>query len=181
MYSLISLAQHPDICSKHHKSLVELFFANSSKKNFQNRHDKDAFYEKWLAPYLVNWPHHCFQAFTNKKQFVGYLTGCPCSESADSLLGSKVSSYRVFAHKFKEFPAHFHINVNIAFQGQGVGKILVNNFENTLIENHISGVHIVTSSDQDNVNFYHRLNYEIIDEKKHSGLDLLFMGKKLFK
>ena len=85
-----------------------------------------------------------------------------------------------------EYPAHLHINLLEAYQGQGIGTRLMHHFERHLIDQGVSGVHLgTTNHNRKAVPFYVKMGFEIIGEtvvRSHPVLDdlrLLTFAKKL--
>ncbi|MCB9026271.1 MAG: GNAT family N-acetyltransferase [Bdellovibrionaceae bacterium] len=162
------------------ENLIELFFKNSSKKEFSSQEEKLKFLDCWFNIYLDKWPENVLVALSPKNEFMGYLLGCFNSQKALPILKLKISSYSIFEEHFYDFPAHLHVNVSNDFQGQGVGKKLIEYFQNMLKENSIQGLHAITSSDASNIQFYAKLGFLRVDEKPFKNWNLVFMGKKLF-
>jgi ribosomal protein S18 acetylase RimI-like enzyme len=85
-----------------------------------------------------------------------------------------------------EYPAHLHINLLEAYQGQGIGTRLMRHFERHLIEQGVRGVHLgTTNHNHKAVPFYARMGFEIIGDtavRSHPLLDdlrLLTFAKRL--
>lgn len=79
----------------------------------------------------------------------------------------------------KSFPAHLHINCHPDAQGRGVGSSLLAFYEAFLREQHISGLHLVTSLNAENVKFYKKNLYLSLYQTCWKGADLVFLGKTL--
>lgn len=151
-----------------------IFYLTSQKKDFDNDLEKQEFANKWLTPYLDHFPEHTLVSIDKNNIVSGYLTGCP--DTLNSLSNFNFNYMNNFKHLYDKFPAHFHINVHPKFQGQGVGKQLVEQFEDGMMNLKIKGSHIVTHPNAININFYKKTGYtntEISDEH------YFFMGKKL--
>lgn len=160
--------------------LIELFFENSSRKEFSTPQEKTKFLDIWFNIYLEEWPENIFIALNTQQELMGYLLGCSCSEKANDTLSPLNSSYSVFYENFFDFPAHLHVNVAREHQGQGVGKSLIEKFQYKLKDDNIQGLHAITSSEATNIKFYEKLGFLKIDEKTFKKWNLVFMGKKLF-
>lgn len=66
---------------------------------------------------------------------------------------------------YVEYPAHFHINILPEYQHCGIGSKLLNQFENHIRENYISGIHLRTSNKNIKaVPFYKSRGYKVIGE-----------------
>ncbi len=161
------------------KVIENIFFENSSKQSFINNQEKIDFLNRWLTPYLANWPDNFFVSESDDLQIQGYLAGCSNSTDALAEISHSNSSYSIFQHLFNNYPAHLHINISKKFQGIGVGKKLVSFYEEHLKNNNIQGLHAITSAGESNINFYKKLNFEIIETKKLNSWELVFLGKKL--
>ena len=109
----------------------------------------------------------------------GYLSGCSNSEVAEPELSQGIKFFSIFKDLFKEYPAHFHINIDTQLQGQGLGQQLLDRYLDLLKESHISGVHIMTAADARTVSFYFRNGFTDQWERDFMGSRLKFMGKKL--
>ena len=63
---------------------------------------------------------------------------------------------------YKEYPAHLHINILPEYQRRGIGKKLIDAFENN-IKHYASGIHLITSSrNVKAIPFYHKKGYTVV-------------------
>lgn len=68
---------------------------------------------------------------------------------------------------YREYPAHLHINILPEYQKRGAGSMLLNTFENHMIDKRVSGIHIWTSNK--NVKampFYSKYGYQVVYERE---------------
>lgn len=87
----------------------------------------------------------------------------------------------------RDYPAHLHIDILPEFHGQGIGTRLMNTFEDHLLENGVTGVHLYTSSlNRKAVPFYKKMGYAVLEEAKSSAdpaladqVDITFVKKLL--
>ena len=80
---------------------------------------------------------------------------------------------RAFSHSY---PAHFHIDINEGFQGEGTGTRLMNTLLDTLKNKNVKGVMLITGSGNDGaIRFYKRLGFRTIIGKGPAAV----MGLKL--
>lgn len=159
--------------------IQRIFFENSSRKSFSDETQKRQFFERWLGVYLQNFADETFVACTDDSRVLGYLAGCQNSSEGLKTIGEKLTSYKIFERQFKVYPAHFHINISSQAQGMGVGKKLIEHYFHFLKFKKISGVHVVTSQGEPNIDFYKKLNFEISDRQLFQDWELLLMGHLL--
>lgn len=156
--------------------IKEIFFLSTSIKEFSSPERKEAFYKRWCGDYVTNFSEHFF-LMVEEGKLLGYLSGCIDSASAKSIL--EVPGYLVFEDLFSQFPAHLHINFHPDCRGRGLGSVLVNEYCSHLINLGVIGVHLVTSPEALNVNFYRRLGFLKEEPRQFNTMSLLFMGKIL--
>ncbi len=153
----------------------EIFFENTTVKNFKNSDDKEKFYYKYLGYYLDQYLAYSKLAFWNR-ELVGYLIGMP-----ETLVDEKLMTFHSYLKSFEdellEFPAHLHINLVSSMQGKGIGGKLIAEFEAILKQKNISGFHIITNPNAANVIFYTKQGLRKICTKEIEGQSLLLMGK----
>ncbi|MCB0389669.1 MAG: GNAT family N-acetyltransferase [Bdellovibrionales bacterium] len=160
--------------------IENIFLDTSSIQSFKSKHEKYNFIDKWLTPYLENWPELVYLALHQNGSVMGYLTGCKCSLSAKDELSPRIASYLTFDEYFAEYPAHLHVNVLSSFQGQGLGKILIQSFISDLQKQTVKGLHAITSADSANISFYKKLGFQVVSQKLYKKWTLLLMGQYLF-
>jgi GNAT superfamily N-acetyltransferase len=155
--------------------LKEIFFESSSKKDFQDEREKQAFYWKYLGLYLSHFPQLLW--IERREKVLGYCVGCS-STLVPEVMQSQ-PHLKVFEDLFNDYPAHFHVNCHAEARGKGIGAQLILRLEEKLKEELIPGVHLITSPSSRNRSFYLRLGYNQEVVRPWQGQDLLFMGKKL--
>jgi GNAT superfamily N-acetyltransferase len=158
------------------QSLEDIFFINA-KAPVGTAEARQNLFSKYAAPYIENWPDDIFFAcHLDSQKTMGYLTGCRNSRKAEEILGPKLGSYSLFSDYFLKYPAHLHMNTHPDFHGQGAGSFLIQEYIIELKKNKIRGLHIVTSPNEKNVQFYLKHKFKAIDTRTYNGRELLFMG-----
>lgn len=161
------------------QDLRKIFFESTSKQ-FSSEAEREKFFNSWASPYLLHWPDYVmFACDQQSHKTLGYLTGCPNSLEAHSLLADKIKTYNVFSDLFKLYPAHLHINCAAESRSQGAGGFLIEEFAIEMRRQKAAGLHIVTSPEQRNVHFYHRHGFTFTKIRKYENYELMFMGRKL--
>lgn len=150
-----------------------IFYLTSPKKDFSSEHEKQEFANMWLLPYLEHFPEYTYVSIDKNNVVSGYLTGCPNTDSSTDFL--KFSYLDKFKHLYKNYPAHFHINIHPKLQGQGLGKQLIQQFESHLQNKKIQGAHIITHPNALNINFYKKTGYKNTEANMPN---YFFMGKR---
>ena len=135
--------------------LQNIFYSTSSKKDFKTEKEKALFFNRWAGQYLENFSDDALIAEKNG-EVVGYLLGCRNTEKFLPQLLKNNKSLEVFEDLYLQFPAHLHINSDPKFQGQGIGSQLIKYYMNQLKSALIPGLHIITSPESRNVNFYRK-------------------------
>lgn len=160
---------------KHMKEVREIFFESSTRKEFKDEAEREAFFYKYVGYYLKHYPQLCFVAV--KDRVLGYIVGSPQSTEAE--LVSIQPHLNIFSREYQEYPAHLHINCHHESRGMGVGSLLVGKLIECLKLNNINGLHIMTGANAHNQSFYKKLgfDYEVVEDFR--GSPILFMGKKL--
>jgi ribosomal protein S18 acetylase RimI-like enzyme len=168
------------IVSYHTKFLPELreiFFESSTKKEFKDASEKEAFFEKYVGYYLKNYPELVRLYVTDK--VLGYIVASLDSRALD--LWKLQPHMETFKAYFEEYPAHLHINCHYESRGMGVGSQLMEEVEKELKVRNIKGLHIMTGVNSPNQNFYKKLGYTFQVELNFHGSLILLMGKSLSK
>lgn len=158
---------------------VQRILVDCSTKTFASEKEKEAFYVKWVKVYEDHFPDLFWLEIENENKVTGYLTVCPDSEKAISLIQPSIRYYDLFADHFARFPAHLHINVAPGNQGKGIGRRLISAAVSELGNRRIHGLHLITSPTAKNVPFYRTLDFRFEIERKYSEIPLLFMGRTL--
>lgn len=160
------------------EQIKEIFFLSSSIKNFESAEKKELFFKKWCGDYLEYFLEHFF-VFIDLENLKVYGYICGVKDTTKSMKLLKVPGLCVFEDLYLEFPAHLHINFHPDARGMGLGTKLVEEFISYLRDDHIKGLHLITSKDSDNTRFYQRLGFDICHERFMNNYGLYFMGKKL--
>jgi ribosomal protein S18 acetylase RimI-like enzyme len=135
----------------------EIFFEASTRKGFQNKKEKDAFFWKYVGFYLSHYPEYSWVALQNGK-VLGYVLGMPFTQ--DPSLYAIQPHLQSFQVHFKSYPAHLHVNCHTDGRGQGVGKKLVLQLLSQLKDQKVPGLHIMTGPTSENKVFYQKLGFD---------------------
>ena len=158
-------------------AIREIFFVSSSRQKFASEEEREKFFETWTGYYFKN----CADLILldrDGETVRGYLMGCADSTAAKEYYSGRLKSYALFEDLFSYFPAHLHINVSPAARSQGVGARLIERFVGILRERKVPALHIVTSPDAANLEFYRRNGFGFEVTRPWGSHSLLFMGKK---
>lgn len=159
-------------------SLEDIFFEASSVKSFRDPAHKDSFFERWLGVYLRMYPDQFFLALddSEEKKLLGYL----CYHTQSPLPGPhQHPGTDCFVDLYRDYPVHLHINCHQMARGQGVGQALIEKLFERIHELKLPGVHLITSPEQRNVQFYHKLGFDQVVDREHGQMTLRWMGKKI--
>lgn len=166
------------LLDQYRPALEEIFFEASSLKNFRDHEHKDSFFERWLGVYLRLYPDQFFLAIDNsdEQNLLGYL----CFHTKSPLPGAyQHPGTEAFLDLYHDYPVHLHINCHHQSRGLGVGQALVQKLFEKMRELKLEGVHLITSADQRNVEFYQKMGFHHVVEREHGKMILLWMGKKI--
>jgi ribosomal protein S18 acetylase RimI-like enzyme len=158
------------------KQIRDIFFSCTSIKTFRDQEHKDSFFSKWCGDYLANGPESFYVAIEGGA-VIGYLSGY--ADSSEALNSFVIPGPEVFKDCFDKFPAHFHINCAPNHQGKGIGRKLVEHYVQQLNTTQVSGVHLITSTDADNLGFYRALGFNKEVLRPYKSHELLLMGKEI--
>ncbi len=163
--------------------------------------DEELLGDFFAAPYAVLEPETCF-VLTCEDAVVGYIVGTVDSaefgrrceslwfprirqrlmrRSADrgpfeERIVQLVMEGHPREHPFPDFPAHLHINLLPAAQGQGWGRKLIECFLAALEQRGVAGVHLgVGKKNTPAIAFYQHLQFDILRDEPAA----LMMGRRL--
>ena len=131
----------------------------------------ETYFRRWTGHYLKQCRNDVLLA--GEPPYAGYLTGCRDSAAAVALFDD-LFYYRAFADLYPAYPAHFHINVRPAAQGQGIGRALVSAF----LARCQAGAHVVTGATAPARRFFAKLGFAEIARRRVAGRDLVLLGRK---
>ncbi|WP_127717510.1 GNAT family N-acetyltransferase [Halobacteriovorax sp. HLS] len=171
-FEKIEQAQIEDILSQ----VKTIFFECSSLKNFRDDEHRESFFNKWCGDYLKLEKNHFYLAMDGR-EVLGYLSGH--LNSKEALENFIIPGPEIFEDCFEKFPAHFHINCSPHHQGRGIGRRLVEHYTRELSESSINGVHLITSTDADNLGFYRALGFTCEVLRPFKSFELLLLGKEI--
>ncbi len=155
-----------------HHQVSDIFFESSTKKDFHNSKEKEAFSWKYLDFYITHYPQYLWVALDGQK-VLGYILGMPFT--LDSSLYSVQPHLKKFENLYSDFPAHLHINCHHEARGKGIGGKLILRFIDQVKDLSLNGVHIMTGAESRNRDFYRKLgfHFEVIQD------GVCFMGLNL--
>lgn len=157
------------------EDVMDIFFESSTKKDFASMEERTRFLVKYLGVYVQSYPELCLVA-VKEGRVLGYCCGMPHTPQE---LYQLQPHLELFKDQNELYPAHLHINCHSDARSQGVGTLLMNEFEMYMKNEGVSGIHIITSPGAQNVNFYKKLHYTHQLERNFQGSPLLFLGKRL--
>jgi GNAT superfamily N-acetyltransferase len=160
------------------KAVREIFFLSSSRQTFAGDEEREKFFATWTEYYFKFCPQMILLDRDGGK-VRGYLMGCADSRAAEEFYRERLKSYALFADLFSRFPAHLHINVHPSGRSQGVGGRLIGRLLEILREQGVKGLHIVTSPESPNAEFYRRNGFDFEEIRAWQKHSLLFMGRKI--
>jgi ribosomal protein S18 acetylase RimI-like enzyme len=159
------------------EEVKSIFFLCTSVKTFRDQEHKNNFFNKWCGGYIDKYPSEFNLAISDNK-VLGYLSGC--LNSKKNLTELSIPGAPVFEDLYDSYPAHLHINCHPISQGKGVGRFLIESFCESITEKKLSGIHLITSTDADNLGFYRKLKFTEEYTREFKGMDLHLMGRKIF-
>ncbi len=170
--TIVRLADFPDFKPQ----IVQIFFETAKQQSFVSEYHRKEFRETWLDPYLNHFCEDVF-LFIKDGDVAGYLTGV--KQSCVGLPDFKtIGYYEELLEEYLIYPAHFHINVSLSFQRQGIGQSLVKYFINECHQSGVSGVNIVTGCDSKNRCFYCSCGFKEIKTFNSNNKSLLMLGRE---
>jgi GNAT superfamily N-acetyltransferase len=152
--------------------ISEIFFEASTKKDFKDQIEKDAFFEKYLGFYLTHYPEYAWIA-VNDGKVLGYVLGMPKTQDPD--LYAIQPHLKAFEEHFMAYPAHLHINCHADARGKGVGRGLVLKLLSQMKVQGVHGLHIMTGPTSENKTFYQKMGFDFEVAKNQ----ILLMGIRL--
>jgi ribosomal protein S18 acetylase RimI-like enzyme len=145
--------------------------------------------EIFAAPYVILEPEVCF-VVADGDDAVGYIVATPDTpafvrrfrEQWLPLVADRYPAFdgepsnldelmrkllhwpeRMLISEMAPYPAHLHIDLLPAYQGQGFGGRLIRTLRDKLAEIGVPGLHLTMARDNDNAyKFYHRIGFEQI-------------------
>jgi ribosomal protein S18 acetylase RimI-like enzyme len=156
------------------QEIRDIFFEASSIKKFRDKNHRQSFFFRWCGVYLQEGFPSPLLAIEDEK-VLGYLVYSLSSPLKGDWAQPGVEC---FMDMYDEFSLHLHMNCHHKARGRGVGSQLVKELENRPGQKDVNGMHIITSPDQPNVEFYRKRGFNREEVRLREGYELLFMGKK---
>lgn len=173
--SEIIIQKGPKLSVTQLQELDEIFFESSTKKDFKDAAEKEAFKWKYLGFYLTHYPELLFVALKDEK-LLGYCLGTPVSLRSDLI---QIQPHlETFGQYLSIYPGHLHINCHSALRGQGIGSKLISEFIKSLKLLGLPGCHIMTGPYSMNRAFYSRLGFNEEVILAYQGTNILMMGMR---
>ena len=116
--------------------------------------------------------------------FQGYFLKINVWQAAYASVVPALKWNKTHKHLLDNYPAHFHIDIDSNFQGQGVGQQLVSQFIKKLEEKKVNGIHLDTAT-SGGQHFFIKMGFKVLSKEKMSSFfglpshELWIMGKKL--
>jgi GNAT superfamily N-acetyltransferase len=154
-----------------------IFFATSAVQNFRDDRHRASFRVRWLGRYLEQFQESFFIARAGDGTIAGYLAGCLANPAFNPLFDDTVA-YKAFAPWCATYPSHLHVNVDARFRNLGVGTGLIEAFSVYARGHRAPGMHVITDKGR-NEAFYKQIGFRPLAVTRSSGIEVLFMGKKL--
>ncbi len=158
--------------------IYEIFFQSAARQEFDTEQDRLDFRDMWLDRYLTNFEDQVLVYTKPDNNVVGYLTGCRDSLNACQYF-EDVEYYSKLKHFYRDFPAHFHINVRSECRNHGIGQHLVESFIDECSASLVPGVHIVTAENSRNVRFYQKCAFHEVTTTQSGNRNLVMMGRSV--
>ncbi len=124
--------------------------------------------------YIEQEPSNCFVAVNENDEAVGYII---CSENYEAYEKNFIANYLnqcaaispkryveakldLLSHSMfkKEYPTHFHIDIDENYQRQGLGSLLISALKAHLRTKNIKGMMMVCGEDNENAKNFYRKN-----------------------
>lgn len=160
--------------------ICEIFFESAIRQKFDTEQDRIDFQDMWLDRYLVNFEDQVLIFQSPEHGVLGYLTGCLDSFGACQYF-EDVDYFSELKKFYRDFPAHFHINVKSECRNQGIGGYLVQSFVDECSTSLVSGAHIVTAQNARNVSFYQKCGFKLVTTMNLGNRKLVMMGRSVLE
>lgn len=173
---IVRLMDEPDRAAAE-AAIEAIFFAASNTQTFDSLATRAAFRERWLGRYLRSDSQHVLLACQEASgAIVGYLTGC-FDDPARAVRFADIGFYAQFAHLTERYPAHLHVNLDVAARSAGIGSKLVAAFVADVARAGLAGVHVVTGRGARNVSFYERAGFHERGIAASGGREVILLGR----
>lgn len=152
----------------------QIFYETSVISNFSDEKERLSFKFKYLDFYLEKYPEYCF-AFLDSDKVLGYIVAA--TKTDQQLI--HFDYYHSFENCLRNYPAHLHINCSPSYQGKGVGRKLWAHLREKLVRDKVKGLHIITTPDSRNIDFYTKNDFNYRFDIKTDSYDLTLLGISL--
>ena len=159
-------------------ALDRIFFEASHTKSFPSVEAREAFRDRWLGRYLKHYPDWAYLAIAPDGALAGYLVASP-DDPAESGLFDDLGYFTALKSLTATFPAQLHVNLAPLHRGRGWGSSLIEALAADLMTAGITGVHVVTSRGDRNVQFYSANGFREVGTVDWHGRELVFLGRPL--
>lgn len=175
-----------------------------TSRSFHTDEKKEMLWLLYHDYYYLNDIDSCFIAFDNLLQkVVGYVFCAPNFDKyekffKDNLIpkisqldvklnsnyaNERIKEFSVYKKFSKDYPAHLHINILPEYQGQGIGKILLEALDSNLKKKNVSGIMLITGLKNINAQkLYLKNGYEVLESLNSGcifGKSMLFKKEKI--
>jgi GNAT superfamily N-acetyltransferase len=163
-------------------AIDRIFFEASHTQSFASAEAREAFRERWLQRYLTHDPEHAFLAIvapgTADEDVVGYLVGSLDDPAQASRFGD-LGYFRDMQELTAQFPAQLHVNLAARWQGQGIGRALVEAFCAHAARQGVAGVHVFTGRGLRNTAFYEAAAFKEVGSVNWNSREIVMLGRRL--
>jgi ribosomal protein S18 acetylase RimI-like enzyme len=195
-----------NLCPKDEEQLVEICYLTGT----HTTSDKYLFGLRWCLYYLWHQSENSFAAVDeNSGQVVGYILGAldttAMEQHFQQVMVPKIKQHwqnthhktvlkwgryimlrmtesSAFKSLYPTYPAHLHINLHPEYQRKGIGRQLMQTYEDNLHKHEIPGYHLVVGADnQVGISFYRKLGLNQLKKFPSIGHSLVIAFGKNFR
>jgi len=159
-------------------AIDDIFFVSSATKSFASEAAREAFRERWLGRFLLNWPEAAFLAVSATGEVLGYIVGAVEDPARDPRFAD-IAYFAELAQLTADYPAHLHINLAPKARNRGIGGRLIEAFCAFARGRGAAGVHVVTSASSRNRTFYARQSFRELAKLPGPLGQIVMLGRRL--
>lgn len=156
-------------------ALAEIFFETAVKQTFASMAERESYRHRWYDRYTYRCRATTFVALDADARPIGYVLACPFDVRQVPSF-SDIGYLTAFDDLLDRYPAHLHVNVTRAWQGQGVGRALVRRGMEACRVAGAPGMHVVTAQDAPSAGFYVRCGLDAVARRTHAGRALIMLA-----